>query len=165
MNPMWNEDDRRMLAELCRQDDRLRAEHHEWMARRKSPASLPMRETDDAGVIYRDSGGRVLQPAPEPEHEASYVEPEFNAVQREQLAQVVAELQREFDEAIERAQQRILQTVVRLVRPGEIAEQRLYALDDRISFMEAQIERRISKALTDQGIIDLPRDFWKRNAA
>jgi hypothetical protein len=63
VSPMWNEDDHRALRELLAQDDKFRAEHAEWMARREPPASPPMRETDDAG----DCDGGALAAAQEPE--------------------------------------------------------------------------------------------------
>jgi len=161
---MWNQDDHRDLAELCREDDKLRAER-EWMAHRKSKAGPQARKNGDGGARCRDDDEYALVHAPVVEREASYEEPGLNGTQLEELAHVVAELHKEFDAAIERTQQRILQTVVRLVMPGEFAEQKVQALSDRVALVESQIERRISKALTDQGVIDLPRDFWKRHAS
>ena len=94
-----------------------------------------------------------------------YADDGFSEVQYEALATVIAELRREFDEAIERAQQRILATVVRLVAPGELAEQKIHSLTDRVSLLESHIERRIAKALTDSNVLNLPSGFWRRDAA
>ena len=155
VTPMLDEHERRELRELYAADDRLRAENEEYLARMAARAEHhepaggpPVRETGDSGIIYRDGGSRVLQatsvPAPMPSYEDE--ECVFNEAQLEALAQVVCEQQREFDAAIERAQQQILATVVRMVMPGEFAEQKVHALSDRVALIETQIERRLANA-------------------
>jgi len=47
-----DEFERRQLAELFREDDRLRAELAEWMARREAEASVQKSERDD--ILYRE---------------------------------------------------------------------------------------------------------------
>jgi hypothetical protein len=176
-----SEDERRELRELYAADDRLRAENEEWFARTKQPVGgPPMHETADAGIMYRDGGSRVLQgaPAPAPEPEPSYEVCGFNAVQLDGLAQVVAELQREFEQDIERMRQHILQTIVRLVMPGERAEETFYALRDRVARIEGQMERAMSNHVADMekrierrlseatdNVLELPKNFWKRGDA
>jgi hypothetical protein len=134
-------------------------------ARNLSAAPL----TASASVAARAPQGRAESMRAVAQHprqpEPSYEEPGFNPVQREALAVVINELRREFVDDIERMQQRILQTMARMVLPGEIAEQKVCGLSDHIALMERQIERRLAKAITDKSVIDLPRGFWKRSDA
>jgi hypothetical protein len=150
---MLDEHERCELRALYAADDRLRAENEEYLARTAARAEhhepaggSPVRETGDAGIVYRDGGSRVLEGAPVPAPDASYANDGFSETQLDLLAQVVAEVHKEFDAAIERAQQQILATVVRMVMPGEFAEQKVHALSDRVALIETQIERRLANA-------------------
>jgi hypothetical protein len=100
------------LEELYREDDRLRAEHRAWMARRAPSASPPVRETDDASIIYRTVDNNAMAAAPQPEDAAinghDDEEPEaferaFNELQMDTLAYVINELREEWrrDHAVE----------------------------------------------------------------
>jgi hypothetical protein len=66
---MTDEYERRQLAELFREDDRLRAEHEEWLARRQAaqqppePASFVKREAST--TLYRVIDNNALPPAAE----------------------------------------------------------------------------------------------------
>jgi hypothetical protein len=85
----------------------------------------------------------------------------FDEPQMDVLVQVLAELRREFEERIERAQQRILQTTVRLALPGELAEREVHELRDRVIRAEQQIERRLKEAMTDDdNVLELPN--WRQ---
>ena len=50
---MTSEYERRYLAELYAEDDRLRAEHTEWLARREAQASPPVENSDRDDILYR----------------------------------------------------------------------------------------------------------------
>ena len=53
VTPM-DEYDRRELAELFAADDRWRAEHEDWLARRAAESiPSPVRETGPDGILYR----------------------------------------------------------------------------------------------------------------
>src|SRR5262249_112607 len=60
VTPMWTEEDRRQLAELCRLDDRLRAEHAAWMARREAQGQALTRKSDDQGALGDRTTEKVL---------------------------------------------------------------------------------------------------------
>jgi hypothetical protein len=49
-----NEFERRVLAELFREDDRLRAEHEQWEARREAEAAPPVEKSGAEVVLYRE---------------------------------------------------------------------------------------------------------------
>jgi len=169
------EEFRRHLAELAREDERLRAEHDEWMAHREPAGSPYIRKSQAGGsVLYREIDNASLA-APAPISGASYEEPGLNAVQLEELAHVIAEVQREFDAALERMQQRFLQMVVRLAVPAERAEESFYALRDRVARMEGQIERAVAQAIVElksgnatvvakpeSDVVDLPN--WRKRS-
>ena len=64
---MVTDEERRQLAELFREDDRLRAEHVDWTARRNPGASPSMRKSGDEAVLYRTIEQTAPQPATEPQ--------------------------------------------------------------------------------------------------
>jgi len=94
----------------------------------------------------------------------------FSDEQFDAIATVMAELRAEWTHDIERIHRQLLNAVVRMVMPGERAEETYYALRDRVARMEQRIERQLSEmierqlstALTDR-VIDLPSNFWKRD--
>jgi len=148
---------RRYLTELYREDDRLRAEreHEERLARQKAQASPLVRQTEPVATSpYGDGDVLYAAPAPEPEafdeERSSY----FTEAQDDVLVHVIAELRREFGEAIERTEQRLLDMMVRMAMPGERAEETAYALKDRVARMEGRIERQTSD-LVDRRIAEL----------
>jgi len=163
---------REEIRQLCDAHDRFMAE-----AREEAERAAPMRKSDgDHGL--KDA----LLTAPEPEAAVFYgddEEPAFPERQADAVAAVICELRAEFQDEIERMTQRILQTMVPLVRPGEVAEERVYALNDRVARMEQRIERRLTEALTEQKtrnttgvvkpesetVIDLPPFVRRRNNA
>jgi hypothetical protein len=163
---MIDDEFRHELRALFAEDNRRRAEHSEFLAERKALASPPARKTDAAGVMYRDFEGDALAAASAVEAEASEEEPYFTEQQCDCLADVLNEIREEFDDRIERTQQRILQTVTRLILPGELAEREVHDLRARVIRAEEKIERQLKAAMTDDdndNIIDLPDFISKRN--
>jgi hypothetical protein len=74
------------LAELFREDDRLRAEHREWMAQREAEAqALVQRNSGDAGLVLKTTDNTLL-PAPQSEPEPSGEEFCFSSEQFDCLA-------------------------------------------------------------------------------
>jgi hypothetical protein len=57
------DEERHQLAELFREDDRLHAEHAQWMARRNAEREAPMRENDPEGILYRTGPENAPAPA------------------------------------------------------------------------------------------------------
>ena len=55
----------------------------------------------------------------------------------------------------------VLQTVTRLVLPGELAEREVYELRNRIARAEEHIERRLQEAIADDKVVELPN--WRRD--
>jgi len=161
---MWTEEDRRELVALFAEDDRQRREHAahcawfaEWMGQRTPPVGAP----DDAGMIHRSDDSDALYGAPEPEDEG----PAFSERQADAIAEVVHQLRREFQDGVERMQQRILDVMVRAALPGELAEQGLYDLRNRVALAEQRIERRIAAAVSDDddNVLDLPSFLRRRH--
>jgi len=169
---MIDDEFRRHLAALCREYDKFSAECDDWLAQRTPPAS-PVSETGDHGLIYRDHSADALYGVPAaPETDAIDEGPCFTELQMDTLATVIAELRREFEESVERAQQRMLQMAARLAMPGERAEETAYALKDRVALMEGRIERQLSeiverrfKEATTDTILDLPNFIRRRSDA
>jgi hypothetical protein len=50
---MMTPEERRELAQLYAADDRLRAEHADWLARREAAAASPVQKSDPEGILYR----------------------------------------------------------------------------------------------------------------
>src|SRR5262249_2661201 len=65
----WDESDRRHLADLIREDDRLRAKHAEWNAQRERAAASLVRESEADGLLYRECENSEPAPAPAPDGE------------------------------------------------------------------------------------------------
>jgi hypothetical protein len=161
------------LRALYAESDRFAAETDAWLADRKAAreaqASPPARENDDAGVITPDDDGDALLAAPAPEPEPLY---DFTDAQFDALAFVLNELHKEFEARVERTERRLLDAMLRLAMPGERAEETAYALKDRVARMEGRLERQLSdiverrfkEAATD-AVLELPANFWKRDAA
>jgi hypothetical protein len=165
---MIDDEFRRELRELFRQDDRLRAEHREWMGQRRALASPPVSETGDEDVIlHGDTYDAPVTASAGHDEAFCFTDEQFDAV-----AFVLAELHREFEARIERTERRLLDAMLRLAMPGERAEQTAYGLSDRVAQMEGRIERQLSgiverhlKAAATDTVLDLPANFWKRDAA
>src|SRR5690348_405067 len=118
------------LRALYADSDRFAAETDDWLADRKAAREAQERENAEAEELERRAyqneraaASAAETPFSEEEPEPSY---DFSEAQFDCLATVIDELHQEFDARIERAQQRILNTVVRLVMPSEYAERELY---------------------------------------
>jgi hypothetical protein len=148
----------RELDALAREDDRQRIErieHALWWAERRPPVT----ESGDADVIHHS------QPANAP---AALAEADdgFSDRQADAVAECIHQLRKEFAADIERAKQQILDVIVRAALPGELAEQGLYDLRNRVALAEQRIERRIAAAMDDgDNVLDLPSFIRRRDAA
>jgi len=63
------------IAHLCREHDRLMAEHDEWMARREGAGSSPMQESEPVLDLVFKTIEDATPPAPQPEPQPSSDEP------------------------------------------------------------------------------------------
>jgi hypothetical protein len=61
-----DEHERRLLNEIYAADDKWRAEHEAWLARRKAERAQA-RKTDASGLLHRTSPDNEPPPAPEPD--------------------------------------------------------------------------------------------------
>jgi len=108
----------------------------------------------DAGLVFRDNDDALVA-APEPEADG------FSEYQKDVLADVIAELRVEWErgigQATEKLEQKILQTVVRLVQPGEHAEQKLYGMNDRLAILERYVERALTQTKTEDTTVATQR--------
>src|SRR5262249_39570268 len=125
------------LDELYQADDRLRAEYAEWMAQREAQArpSVPKSE-DPAGLIFKTVENEPA-PAPQPDAEAS--DETLHAL-NEFSAAVVEKFRALETESI--ALKAKLEVVLTLIGKSET-----------VSNMAAD------------SVVDLPKNFWKRDAA
>jgi len=151
MQDRWTDDDHYDLVALCREDDKLRAgqdalaspsmrRNGGYMRRNGGEANAPGDAAMPDAVLFRALARVVV------EQQATA---EFNPTQLDALAHIIAEVQREFEQDSEKLQQRILETVLRLIRPAEAAEQKVHTLSDRLALLENQIERRLSEVKTN----------------
>ena len=112
-----------------------------------------MRKSDDLGApVHRTTEDATL-PAAEAEPES------FNALQIDALATIRNELCDELRAEWQRDIERLMDTVVRLIRPGEVAESQTRALTDRLAVLEGKIERQLS------GIAERLPNWRKRDVA
>jgi hypothetical protein len=174
---MIDDEFHRDLAALYRDSDRFARETDAWIAEHKAAREAQERENAEAEELERRAyeieraaaSAAETVPFSEEEPEPSY---DFTDTQFDTLATVIAELHREFDARLERTERRLLDAMLRLAMPGERAEETAYALKDRIAQMEGRIERQLSsiverhlKAAAAATVLDLPANFWKRDAA
>src|SRR5262249_15022214 len=136
--------------------------HHEYMAQRKALASPHTSETEDAATSRPGHDANALTAFPTADEEESC----FTEAQFDCLAYVLNELRKQWEQDIERAQERILQAVARCCLPGELAERNVYELRDRIIRAEEKIAGQLREAIGDDDdttVIDLP-SFIRRRA-
>jgi hypothetical protein len=156
MAAMTNED-RRYIAELCRQHDALMAEHEAWMAAREAPPASSARKSDAAGIAYRD--GPENAPAA-----AATGEPQVSEADWSQweawLAGHLANERKELLDIIARATSEFIAVQRREIRKERDIE--LIELRREVAVMRGRINMLIDLLHKDGGhVIDLPRGFWK----
>jgi hypothetical protein len=134
---MWNEHDRRELAELIKADDRLRAERASEALRRPS-----VNESEADGLVYRTYENDAPAPAPVPEPRPSDDDELMHALD-------------EFSKA-----------TVDKFRALEIANAELRGKVDALLQLFGQKSGNSTTVLKPESeVVDLPRGFWKRDAA
>ena len=125
--------DRRELAALFAEDDKLRAEHDEWMAQRQAADEAPVSET----LVRKDYGGNAWTVAATAEEPSA-----FDELQKDTLATVIAALRAEWQADIDNAERRLANLITRMAFPGERAEEETYALKNRFAQTELRIRQR-----------------------
>jgi hypothetical protein len=128
------------IGHLCQEHDRFMAEAREWL--RRSPVS----ESDTDGLIYKhyDNSAQAAVPVPEPEP--------FDAAQSDVLARVVAVVQDREQAELEKA----------------LAERdaRITRLDGKVEALLALLGKSVNLPdLKSAEVVDLPKNFWRRDAA
>jgi hypothetical protein len=141
-----DDDLHRHIAEVSREHDRLmaRAQPHRMNGNGAHNGNR-------AGLLYRDNDDAMVA-APVAEEPFDFTEAQFEA-----LAQVIATLRREWEQAVERLEAKILQTMTRLVMPGEIAEQKVYGLNDRLAILERYVERALTQTKPEDSAVATQR--------
>jgi hypothetical protein len=131
----------RYIAEVSAEHDRMMVKHGS-NGYSNGYAVLPR----GADLHYRDLDNALVA-APEPEADG------FSEFQKDVLADTINQLrcawERDIEQATEKLEQRLLQTVARLAVPGERAEETMYALKDRVARVEQFIERRLADVNSD----------------
>jgi hypothetical protein len=174
---------RRELRELFRQDDRARAEHREFMAER---AAL-VRKNGDDGPECPDQDENASLAVPAAVSVASDEEPPFNEQQidalefavRELRAErdheidlVIAELRAEFNAAIAETERKLVTLVERSVFPLEHAERLAHELETRMFHFERSLRMLKSGVFSiadkpggddDNVVLQLPN--WRKDVA
>src|SRR5262245_923699 len=150
-----DESERRHLADLIREDDRLRAEHAEWNAQRERAAASPVRKSETDGLLHRACENNAPAPAPAPDGEL------LTDAQVDALAEVLVRERRHAraERAAEIAKLR-----------EEIAELRGYVKamqDQRQERRPKTCKKRAGKSKTvlnsGEAVVDLPN--WRRTDA
>jgi hypothetical protein len=144
------------LAELYREDDRLRAEHREWLAERQAQAqALVQRNSGDAGLVLKTTDNTLL-PAPQSEPEPFDEEPfVFTGPQFDCLAAALdAALAHEADRT--RAERD--QAIAPLQRELDYLRGQL----DAVLGMLGKSLRGNSPEVKDADVIDLPSGILRR---
>jgi hypothetical protein len=154
VNSMDDPDLRRHIAEVSREHDQMMVKHANGHG---NGYAVPR----DAGLLYRDNDN-ALAIASAPEPEAFDEGPCFTEAQFDTLAFVLNELRKQWQDDIERAEQRILQAVVRCCLPGELTEREVHDLRARVIRAEQHIERQLKAAIGDDNVVDLPAGFIRR---
>jgi hypothetical protein len=138
------------LRRVQREHDQMMVEHANGYGNGNGYAA-----PRDAGLVFRDNDDAMVA-APVTEEPLDFTERQFEA-----LAQVIATLRREWECAIaaatEKLEQKILQVVVRLVQPGEHAEQKLYGMNDRLAILERHVERALTQTKTEDTAVATQR--------
>ena len=119
-------DERRELAELYAADDRLRAGHADWMARREAAAASPVQRSNAEGVLYRMGPENAPAPRPQPVPVPSEGEyPPLDTLVRSlgaTTAQYVAKKLAERDRKIERLEAKLDAALTMLGNPQRVAD-------------------------------------------
>jgi hypothetical protein len=186
------EDERRQLAELFREDDRLRAEHEQWMARREAKAASPVRESDPAALVYRTNengapaGASVTDTAPSDDDLVQlFDDPELNRRFTHTMGYVIAELRHEWRSEVASCRRNLAVCRRDLVKLREQidsdtqngVEVYCHSIERRLALLEGEnIElksllgatlRRLGHTgdakLGNADVVDLPN--WRRGAA
>jgi hypothetical protein len=170
------DDDRRQLAELFREDDRLRAEHAQWMASREAAASPPMRENNPEGIVYRTNENGAQASAADSDTDQEY--PSYGDLMQIISQFVVTWTNRKLaglhrDVARLKKQFKTMGQEIETDRMNGIEifcngiERRFAALEAeniKIKALLGVTLRRLGHT-SDADIIDLPANFWKRDNA
>jgi hypothetical protein len=148
---MIDQEFRRYLTELYRQDDRARAEHRAWKAEREAQAAAQEREIEEEAVEYRTADNDAPEPAPaaepEPFYEQASTAPNFfDDIERNEefadtLAYVFAKLQDQWRDEIADETRRLSYLIERMAYPGERGERLAYELQSRLLDVEARVRQ------------------------
>jgi hypothetical protein len=152
------DEDRRLLAELFREDDRLRAEHEDWMAR--------MRETGPGGILYRTNENNAQERTPAAVADVSDADGGgalFGDRRDDHLAQslgvIIAEMRAE--RAAERNADSAERNAAVAKLKSEVDELR-GKLDVVVTLLGADKAKSAAHMLHDDSVVELPNFLLRR---
>jgi hypothetical protein len=150
------------LAELYREDDRLRAEHREWLAERQAQAQALVQKSDDDDLLYRTHDENAPLDAPAADGEVSDAAEEF-VFTGEQFDCLAAGLDAalKHEEARVRSEQKA--AIAPLQRELDFLRGRLDALLTTIGQRAKEVPDENFNAKSGD-VIDLPRGFIRRRS-
>jgi hypothetical protein len=151
------DDERRELAELYAADDRLRAEHADWLARREAAAAAPVRKSNAEGVLYRTSENNAQAPAVAAVVSAPSDETDW----RDEVAQSMGEIF-----AHERKRERSERNAALAVLNREISVLKNENAEIRgmLGAVLAIIggDKKVGQKGHDDSVVELPKNFLRR---
>jgi hypothetical protein len=157
------DEERRLLAEIFREDDRWRAEHEDWLARREAEREALARKSGEDGLVYRTTENNAQVAAPVAVSDVSNADGLFGDERDDMLARalgvIIAEMraEREAERSAEQGERNAelakLQTEIDELR-GKI--------NALLTLMGNAVSKRLARA-RDDSVIDLPN--WRRRHA
>jgi hypothetical protein len=155
---MLSNEERRHIAELAREQDRLLHEHHQWTAQRATEREAQARESEPEGIPDRTHEENAPAVAAEPsslglfgderdERDGSlasilaYLISELRAERRA----AIAELQKESEEDLDHRDSRLMNMLARYAFIAERAQDQSFEFVNRLTRLEQQI-RELSEA-------------------
>jgi hypothetical protein len=167
---MMNEHDRRHLAAIFAEDDRLRAEREQWMAKREAVAAEPDR--DD--LVYREHENiappdTVAAPMPDADEDdpGMFADPELDRAFGDTIAHVICGLRGEWRDEIEMERVKHDRALAEL--RGESIEVKglLTSALEKIAKLEGQIDTLLAfigqRSAARSVIEDNTLPDWRRN--
>ena len=156
---MIDEETRRHLADLYREQDRLFSEHAEWTVQRQAPGASPVRKSQpDHGLLYRTNEDAMVD-APEPEPNMS-AETDW-AKWEEWMTGHKNLLREEMLEACGEAMGMLAVEIKKDMRAERDAE--MLKLKSEISELKGRVDVLLSLITRGGDVIDLPKAGWRRD--
>jgi hypothetical protein len=148
--------DRARLAELYREDDRLRREHAEFLARREAAEAAPEQKSDRDDLLYREHENNAPSAAaPERDEDddavGMFADPQLDRAFTDTMGHVICELRDEWRDEIETERTKL--------------DRELAALRGENTEVKGLLADALSKVARLEGAIDMLMSFIGQRAA